>query len=200
MNPHRKGNAFPTQGVPGDPRLLDQLHRQQIRGPNMMIQHTHSGTIITPKAIARAKTTPSHWKVSLTSNNGGYNVTVAEGYIYEGLLNPVRIAFQETEDFVLEDVLANDVICIKYTYLDSVLTIEAYAGGTDFATFDPTEDDGEDPPVVTATRYPLAKIIDTGEVDGDGNPIFSVEQMAMNHLAKVQMCLNGVAITSFTPI
>jgi hypothetical protein len=53
MNPHRKGNAFPTQGVPGDPRLLDQLHRQQIRGPNMAIQHTHSGTLIIPAGKSR---------------------------------------------------------------------------------------------------------------------------------------------------
>jgi hypothetical protein len=50
MNPHRKGNAFPQAGVPGDPRLLDQLHRQMVRGPNMQITHTHSGTLINPKA------------------------------------------------------------------------------------------------------------------------------------------------------
>ena len=48
MNPHRKGNAFPQAGVPGDPRLLDQLHRQMVRGPNMQITHTHSGTLISP--------------------------------------------------------------------------------------------------------------------------------------------------------
>ena len=48
MNPHRKGNAFPQAGVPGDPRLLDQLHRQMVRGPNMQITHVHSGTLINP--------------------------------------------------------------------------------------------------------------------------------------------------------
>jgi len=42
MNPHRKGNAFPQAGVPGDPRLLDQLHRQMVRGPNMQIIGTTS--------------------------------------------------------------------------------------------------------------------------------------------------------------
>ena len=171
------------------------------RGVNKTLQELRDRKIV--GAIARSRRSrisPNPWKVSLTSETGDYTATVTEGYIYDGLLNPIRITFGETEDFVVEGVLANDVICIKYTYLDDVLTIEASAGGVDFETFDPTEDDGEDPPVVTATLYPLAKIIDTGEVDGDGNLIFTVEQMAMSHLAKVQMCLNGIAITSFTPI
>jgi len=61
MNPHRKGNAFPQPGVPGDPRLLDQLHSQQVRGPNMQITHTQSGVLISPpksKIITAVATGP----------------------------------------------------------------------------------------------------------------------------------------------
>ena len=151
------------------------------------------------------------WKVSLSLAEETYTATVAEGKIYSGLLNPERITFETEEgednyeDFAVE-VVANDVVCIKYTYattepaVDAFVTIEAVAGGTDFATFDPTEDDGEDPPVTTASFYPLAKVIDTGEVDADNNAIFELEQMARNHLALVTLCVNGSSITSFAPI
>ena len=154
---------------------------------------------------------PFPWKASLSSVEGVYTVSVTEGYLFAGLLNPERITFETEEgednyeDFAVE-VVANDVVCIKYTYattepaVDAFVTIEAVAGGTDFATFDPTEDDGEDPPVTTASFYPLAKVIDTGEVDADNNAIFELEQMARNHLALVTLCVNGSSITSFAPI
>jgi len=151
------------------------------------------------------------WKVSLSLAEETYTATVAEGKIYSGLLNPERITFETEEgednyeNFTVE-VVANDVVCIKYTYAttvpaaDAFVTIEAVAGGTDFTNFEPTEDDGADPPETTATRYPLAKIIDTGEVDADANPILAVEQMATNNLAKVTVCINGEGVETFTPI
>ena len=77
MNPHRKGNAFPQAGVPGDPRLLDQLHRQMVRGPNMQITHTHSGTLLTPRKNKTVTIPPHPWKCT---SNGDDTVTVSPGF------------------------------------------------------------------------------------------------------------------------
>ena len=74
MNPHRKGNAFPQAGVPGDPRLLDQMHRQQVRGPNMQITHIHSGTLITPKIKS-----PSTLKLQFQVSVRGTSLVAAAG-------------------------------------------------------------------------------------------------------------------------
>lgn len=152
------------------------------------------------------------WAVSLSLEKNAYTASVSEGLIYSGLLNPERILFDKTkgnteyEDFEVS-VDANDVVCLVYNYAtqdpiaDSFVKIEAFPGGDDtFAEFEATEDDGEDPPAIIATRYPLAKILDTKKFDEDGNKILAVEQMATTNLAKVIVCVNGEGLETFTPI
>lgn len=197
----------------GFARTEDQLlRRTPVEPTNTGWINAPNGIIHQPKRFLRGRGAGGgEWKVSLSLDEGVYTARVAEGKIYAGLLDPERITFETTEgepnyeDFETP-VDANDVVCIKYTYtttepaVDAFVTIEAFAGGEGFVDFEPTEDDGADPPEIIATRYPLAKIIDTGEVDGDDNPILAVEQMATNNLAKVITCINGTGIETFTPI
>jgi hypothetical protein len=44
----RKGNAFDS-GVSADGRLLDSISRRTPKAAGMMVTHTHSGTILTPR-------------------------------------------------------------------------------------------------------------------------------------------------------
>lgn len=71
MNPHRKGNAFINKQVPGDPRLLDQLQRQQVRTMGT-ITHTHSGTLINPTKQPRVIVPAHPWKVTASTEGEDY--------------------------------------------------------------------------------------------------------------------------------
>lgn len=51
MDPHRKGNSFHDQNVPGDSRLLDAITRRTPKASGMGVKSTHSGVIFTPKRL-----------------------------------------------------------------------------------------------------------------------------------------------------
>ena len=153
----------------------------------------------------------SQWKVSLAKDeNGDCTATISEGKIYEGLLDLNQMVF-ETEGVGEAEkskgqgsvVVANDVVCILYTYKDgdtpAKLEFSVFPSGVDFADWEYKDENEADPPEIVATRYPLAKILDTGETDADNNPILQTEQMASNNLALVSICKNGYGILSFTP-
>jgi len=96
------------------------------------------------------------------------------------------------------------VVCLKYTYgsdgppvVDPVITLE-FQSDDDYKAFDFTLD----PFKVTASRYPLALIIDNPDPPDEPTPAdaYIVKQLCRNHLAKTIICYNGRSLTSFTPI
>lgn len=169
-----------------------------------------NGTLhLPPKAQAGGGSTP--WKVSITKDKDGvYTATINEGEIYEGLLDLTKMVFETDVEGDEEKtkgqgsvVVANDVVCILYTYRDGAtpakLELSVFPSGEDFAEWEYKDENEEDPPEIIASRYPLAKILDTGEIDAEENPILQTEQMASNNLALVSICKNGEGILSFTP-
>ena len=171
---------------------------------------TPNGRIPSQKRVP-AGTTSTPWKVSITKDKDGvYTATINEGVIYDGLLDLTKMVF-ETEGAGAEEktkgqgsvVVGNDVVCILYTYEDGAtpakLEFSVFPSGVDFAEWEYKDENEEDPPEIVATRYPLAKILDTGETDADNKPILQTEQIASNNLALVSICKNGQGILSFTP-
>ena len=172
---------------------------------------TPNGRIPTSQKFVPASGGANPWKVSLTKDNeGAYTATINEGEIYEGLLDLTKMVFETEGEGEAEKskgqgsaVVANDVVCILYTYADGAtpakLEFSVFPSGVDFADWEYKDENEEDPPEIIATRYPLAKILDTGETDAENNPILQTEQMASNNLALVSICKNGDVILSFTP-
>ena len=172
---------------------------------------TPNGRIPSQKFVPPASGGANPWKVSLTKDNeGAYTATINEGEIYEGLLDLTKMVFETEGEGEAEKskgqgsaVVANDVVCILYTYADGAtpakLEFSVFPSGVDFADWEYKDENEEDPPEIIATRYPLAKILDTGETDAENNPILQTEQMASNNLALVSICKNGDVILSFTP-
>jgi len=145
------------------------------------------------------------WIVSLFLDDGTYKASVFGENIYDNVLS-VKTIYTPTEDPFEVDVSENDVVCLEYTFatatVDAAVDVVAVAGGLDFVDFKPTDADFtvNPPAAATVSYYPLAKIIDTGELDGDNNKILAAEQMARSHLAKTIICYNGNGIETFTPI
>jgi len=96
MNPHRKANAFNQRDVPGDPRLLDQLRRQQVRSANSHVTHVHDGTLIIPKS---KRFTPyvHPWKAFA---NGDATVRIGEGRLLSYLDGDSTLASISLDGFV----------------------------------------------------------------------------------------------------
>ena len=172
---------------------------------------TPNGRIPSQKRVTAGASTTLPWKVSITKDNYGvYTATINEGKIYDGLLDLTNMVF-ETEGAGAEEktkgqgsvVVKNDVVCILYTYADGAtpakLEFSVFPSGVDFAGWEYKDENEEDPPEIVATRYPLAKILDTGETDADNKPVLQTEQIANNNLALVSICKNGQGILSFTP-
>jgi hypothetical protein len=175
------------------------------------VVQTHNGSFHTPKRRQRATKANTPWKVSITKDKDGvYKATINEGVIYEGLLDLSKMVF-EIEGAGAEEktkgqgsvVVGNDVVCILYTYEEgdtpAKLEFSVFPSGVDFAEWEYKDENEEEPPEIVATRYPLAKILDTGETDAENNPILQTEQIASNNLALVSICKNGEGILSFTP-
>ena len=172
---------------------------------------TPNGRIPTSQKFVPASGAANPWKVSLTKDkDGAYTATVSEGKIYAGLLSLTKMVFDTEGAGAAEKtkgqgsaVVANDVVCILYTYADGAtpakLELSVFPSGVDFAGWEYKDENEEEPPKIIATRYPLAKILDTGETDADNNPILQTEQMASNNLALIQICFSGNSVTTFTP-
>jgi len=168
------------------------------------VLQTPSGAIHTPKRRRRSKAGTTHpWRVSLSSDAGNYTARILEGRIFDGLLSVNEIAFDtQVVDGVAQavgqnsPVDVNDVVCIKYTYAadgnPATIKFTVQPAGVDFADWEATEETG-DPAVVTATFYPLAKIVDKDD------STLEVQQMATSHLVVVPICYNGQDLTTFTP-
>jgi len=109
------------------------------------------------------------------------------------------------EDGFSAVITGTGVVCLKYTYgsdgppvEDPVITLEFQLDDD----YEPYDDDGQDPPAVTASRYPLALIIDNPDPPDEPTPAdaYVVAQLCRNHLAKTIICYNGKGVETFTPI
>ena len=154
------------------------------------VSGTTEGVVLSPPAQGGG----DPWKVILTSESGNYTATVTEGNIYDGLLSLTQLPYDKGTLTGLP-VVADDVICIKYTVLSEAVEIETLSA----SGFEAWEFDSSDPPQVTFTRYPLAKIIQA-EVEAGEDPRLDVEQMSASNLARVTICINGFVAYSFTPL
>lgn len=172
-------------------------------GTNVGRWNLPNGISILPKRARAASGTSNPWRVSLTKSEGVYTARISEGRIYNGLLSVTEMAFDtEVVDGNTQSVgqgstvVANDVVCIKYTYpsgpTPAKIEFAKLNAGAGFANWEAIEETGN-PAVITATRYPLAKIIDAG------NSTLKVEQIATANLALVSMCYDSKSVTSFTP-
>jgi hypothetical protein len=145
---------------------------------------------------AAAGVTPHPWKVELITDENNNNTTanITEGYIYDELLSLTQLPYDKSTLTGLP-VVVGDVICIKYTTSSESVEIEKLSA----SGFEAWEFDSSDPPQVTFTRYPLAKIIQA-EVGAGEDPRLDVEQMSASNLARVTICINGYVAYSFTPL
>jgi len=181
MNPHRKGNAFINKQVPGDPRLLDQLHRQQVRTMGT-ITHTHSGTLIGVGGKARNSSSSHPWKVSI---NGDGEAVVVPGRIYDSLMSGTELTFTNS----LEEALIGDVVCLKYTYATEAVTVAVMA----LASYSPTTVASS---AITESFHIIASLIE----DPEDSEKMITNQMARNHLALVTICKDGEAVKTLVPL
>lgn len=120
------------------------------------------------------------------------NISIVPGRVYDSILGVTEL--DVADNATDNEALGGDTIALVYTYATEAVSIEIVSPGG-AGEYEPYVDDGGDPPDVTIGRYPLAKIItdpDTGAL--------SVEQMALNHMALAVCCVDGVGVTSFTPI
>jgi len=152
------------------------------------------------------------WKVSIVPNpvtpeTGAPSATISiKGNMVDKILGVTELELTgwSDEDGFSEKITGTGVVCLKYTYgsdgppvVDPVITLE-FQSDDDYKAFDFTLD----PFKVTATRYPLALIIDNPDPPAGGTPAdaYVVVQLCRNHLAKTIICYNGRSLTSFTPI
>ena len=152
------------------------------------------------------------WKVSIEVNptfpetGDPVAVITIKGNIVDQILGVTELELTDwSEDGFSEEITGTGVVCLKYTYeLDGpppvapVITLEFQSDDD----YEPYDLDGSDPPAVTASRYPLALIIDNPDPPDEPTPAdaYAVAQLCRNHLAKTIICYNGKGVETFTPI
>ena len=153
------------------------------------------------------------WKVSLAANptfpvtGDPSAVMTIKGNIVDQILGVTQLELTgwSDENGFSEEITGTGVVCLKYTYgsdgpppVDPVITLEFQSDDD----YEPYDDDGADPPAVTASRYPLAIIIDNPDPPDNPTPAdaYLVSQLCRNHLARTTICYNGEGLTTFTPI
>ena len=120
MNPHKKGNAFLNKQVPGDPRLLDQLQRLQVRTMGAMT-HTHSGVLIDVgnKSRRAAKVADLKLQIKNGSEAGKYVITKGVVNGQDPTLGGVAIGGDPEADPVV-DVPEFTVTATTYAWIKCV--------------------------------------------------------------------------------
>jgi len=133
-----------------------------------------------------SETSPHPWLVSLFDDGtGGFVATILEGLIYDGLLSVTKI----TPTLFTDGVVSDSLVCLEYNYstgaIQSIIVQEF--------NYEPSTDDGLDPPTILTTVQPIAKIVN---VDG----VLTVEQIARNNFALTSACINGKILVIFSPL
>jgi hypothetical protein len=128
------------------------------------------------------------WRVSLFDDGtgtGGFVATILEGLIYDGLLSVTKI----TPTLFTDGVVSDSLVCLEYNYstgaIQSIIVQEF--------NYEPSTDDGLDPPTILTTVQPIAKIVN---VDG----VLTVEQIARNNFALTSACINGKILKVLRPL
>lgn len=150
------------------------------------------------------------WKVSLTPDpiaplTGDPSAVIrSKGNLTDTLLSTTLLDIQSWPDGESYEVLITEtgVVCLLYTYAVGVDPPVIMVEFQTEAQYEPYDDDGEDPPEITATRYPLALIVDNPDPPENGTRAdqYLVKQLARSNMAKTLICYNGKVLTSFTPI
>jgi hypothetical protein len=184
----------PAQNL-GANDLIDRLRASRLNQFGFGIQSGQDineglgGTSATPvfgfTLQSGAPTSIHPWLGTLTGEAGDQSATTTEGRIYDGLLSVTEVTPTITE----QDVVANDVMCLEYTYADE--TIKNVVVQAD--DYEPFTDDGEDPPVVLTVTQPIYKIV-------DDSGTLKVEQISRNHFALTDACVNGTILKFLTAL
>jgi hypothetical protein len=146
------------------------------------------------------------WKVSLTPDpiaplTGDPSAVIrTKGNLTDTLLSTTLLDIPSWVDGESYEVIITDtgVVCLLYTYAvgetPPVITVEFQ---TD-AQYEPYDDNGADPPEITATRYPLALIVTNPDPPEGGTKAdqYLVKQLARSNMAKTIIW----GLTTFTPI
>tara|TARA_R110002153_G_scaffold273999_1_gene446525 strand:- start:89 stop:850 length:762 start_codon:yes stop_codon:yes gene_type:complete len=132
-----------------------------------------------------AATSPHPWLVSLSEDDGDTSATILEGLIYDGLLSITKI----TPTLHIDAVVSDSLVCLEYNYstgaIQSIIVQEF--------NYEPSTDDGLDPPTILTSVQPIAKI---ANVDG----VLTVEQIARNNFALTSACINGKILKVLRPL
>ena len=150
------------------------------------------------------------WKVSLIPDpdfpeTGDPSAVIGpKGNLTDNLLSTTLLEIEEWDDGESYEVQITEtgVLCLLYTYAaDGDPPVRMVEFQSD-DNYEPYDDNGEDPPEITATRYPLALIVDNPDPPEDGTKAdqYLVKQLARSNMAKTLICYNGKVLTSFTPI
>ena len=152
------------------------------------VTHTPNGTIITPAPkVRRSSAVVFPWAVSLKKDNGTFKAIVTAGKLYSGLLDFTELTVEIEEDG--DSVVAEDIVCIEYTYADDTLKVVVEPG----EDFDPITRDGND--VVLTSLFPLAEIESVPESDN-----LKVKQIVKNDLTTTLICYDGKPVKYFLAI
>jgi hypothetical protein len=169
------------------------------------------GYLAPPPSRSSASSSDRHpWKVSLTPDpifplTGDPSAVIrSKGNLTDTLLSTTLLDIPSWVDGESYEVIITEtgVVCLLYTYAvgetPPVITVEFQ---TD-AQYEPYDDNGADPPEITATRYPLALIVTNPDPPEEGTKAdqYLVKQLARSNMAKTIICYNGKGLTTFTPI
>ena len=127
------------------------------------------------------------WAVSLKKDNGTFKAIVTAGKLYSGLLGVSEL--EVVIDANGDSVVAEDIVCIEYTYADDTLKIVVEPG----EDFDPITRDEND--VVLTSLFPLAEIESVPESDN-----LKVKQIVKNDLTTTLICYDGAPVKYFLAI
>jgi len=127
------------------------------------------------------------WAVSLKKDNGTFKAIVTAGKLYSGLLGVSEL--EVVIDANGDSVVAEDIVCIEYTYADDTLKVVVEPG----EDFDPITRDEND--VVLTSLFPLAEIESVPESDN-----LKVKQIVKNDLTTTLICYDGAPVKYFLAI
>ena len=151
------------------------------------------------------------WKVSIVPNpvtpeTGNPSAVMSiKGNLVDNLLSITLLEIPSWVDGESYQVTITEtgVVCLLYTYevggTPPVITVEFQSD----TTYEPYDEDGADPPEITATRYPLALIVDNPDPPATGGTkadAYIVKQLARSNMSKASICVNGKILETFTPI
>ena len=150
------------------------------------------------------------WKVSLIPDpdfpeTGDPSAVIGpKGNLTDNLLSTTLLEIEDWDDGQSYQVpiTQTGAVCLLITKAvgsdPPVITVEFQSDDA----YEPYDLDEGDPPKVTATRYPLALIVDNPDPPEGGTRAddYIVKQLARSHLSIYPLCINGLTAASLTPI